>query len=91
MRMHIQKGHCRSMSDEIEKAQTDLLRNSLRTTYGINRRSKLVEFPAFDIIQQTPQDIMHIILEGLAPLEIKCVLNHLVVSGLKCKCKCRTD
>lgn len=67
--------------DEIEKAQTDLLRNSLRTTYGINRRSKLVEFPAFDIIQQTPQDIMHVILEGIAPLEIKCVLNHLVVSG----------
>ena len=64
--------------DEIEKANTDLVRNSLRTTYGINRRSKLVEFPAFDIIQQTPQDIMHVILEGIAPLEIKCVLNHLV-------------
>lgn len=67
--------------DEIEKAKTDLLHNSLRTTYGINRRSKLVEFPAFDIIQQTPQDIMHVILEGIAPLEIKCVLNHLVQSG----------
>jgi hypothetical protein len=67
--------------DEIEKANTDLLRNSLRTTYGINRRSKLVEFPSFDIIQQTPQDIMHVILEGIAPLEIKCVLNHLIESG----------
>lgn len=67
--------------DEIEKAKTDLLRNSLRTTYGINRRSQLVEFPAFDMIQQTPQDIMHVILEGIAPLEIKCVLNHLVELG----------
>lgn len=34
--------------------QTNLLRNSLRTTYGINRRSKLVEFPVLDITQQTP-------------------------------------
>ena len=67
--------------DEIEMATTDLLRNSLRTTYGINRRSKLVEFPSFDIVQQTPQDIMHVILEGIAPLEIKNVLNHLIQSG----------
>ncbi|CAL8390571.1 unnamed protein product [Arctogadus glacialis] len=29
------------LCDEIEKANTDLLRNSLRTTYGINRRSNL--------------------------------------------------
>lgn len=64
------KRHIRQ-TNEIEKADTDLLRNNLRTTYGINRRSKLVKFPAFDIIQQTPQDIMHIILEGTAPLEIK--------------------
>lgn len=75
------KRHIRQI-DEIEKADTELLRNSLKTTYGINKRSKLVEFPAFDIIQQTPQDIMHIILEGTAPLEIKSVLNHLVQSGL---------
>ena len=65
--------------DEIEMATTDLLRNSLRTTYGINRRSNLVEFPYFDIIQQTPQDIMHVILEEIAPLEIKNV--RIVESG----------
>lgn len=75
------KRHIRQ-TDEIEKADTDFLRNSLRTTYGINRRSKLVEFPAFDIIQQTPQDIMHVILEGTTPLEIKIVWHHLVQSGL---------
>lgn len=59
---------------EIEKAKTDMLRNSLRTTYGINRRNRLVDFPAFDMIQQTPQNIMHIIMEGVAPLKIKCML-----------------
>lgn len=66
---------------EMERASTDFLKSALRTTYEINRRSKLVDFPAFDLIQQTPQDIMHIILEGVAPMEIKCVLKHLVLSG----------
>lgn len=34
------------------------------------------------MIQQTPQDMMHIILEGIAPLEIKCVIKHFVLLGL---------
>ncbi|KAL4008313.1 hypothetical protein ACER0C_002165 [Sarotherodon galilaeus] len=66
---------------EIEKANTEYLRSSLKTTYGINRRSKLINFPAFNLIQQTPQDMMHVIFEGIAPLEIKCVLKHLVLMG----------
>ncbi|KAM7378811.1 hypothetical protein PAMP_004408 [Pampus punctatissimus] len=75
MEKHIRQCH------EIEIACTDFLKSALKTTYGINRRSKLVDFPAFDLIQQTPQDIMHIILEGVAPMEIKCVLKYLVLSG----------
>ncbi|XP_034057976.1 uncharacterized protein LOC117536966 isoform X2 [Gymnodraco acuticeps] len=66
---------------EIERASTEFLKSALKTTYGINRKSKLVEFPAIDLIQQTPQDIMHIILEGIAPMEIKCVLKYLILSG----------
>lgn len=62
---------------DIEKASTDFLREHLKSTFGINRRSKLTEFPHFDIINQMPQDIMHVILEGVAPYEIKCVLKHL--------------
>ncbi|XP_051558169.1 uncharacterized protein LOC127443496 [Myxocyprinus asiaticus] len=72
--------HIRQCSD-IEKASTDFLKENLKTTYGINRRSKLTEFPQFDVINQTPQDIMHVILEGVAPYEIKCVLKYLVLSG----------
>nr|XP_040046980.1 uncharacterized protein LOC120827889 [Gasterosteus aculeatus aculeatus] len=72
--------HVRQCSD-IEKANTEYLRNSLKTTFGINRRSKLIEFPGFNLIEQTPQDLMHIILEGIAPLEIKCVLKQLVLLG----------
>ena len=67
--------------DDIEKASTEYLRNKLKTTYGINRKSKVIDFPGFNLIQQTPQDIMHIILEGIAPLEIKCVIKHLVLLG----------
>ena len=72
--------HNRQCND-IEKANTDFLKDNLKMTYGINRRSKLTEFPHFDVINQTPQDIMHVILEGVAPYEIKCVLKHLVLSG----------
>lgn len=73
--------HVRQCS-EIEKANTEYLRNSLKTTFGINRRSKLIEFPGFNLIEQTPRDLMHIILEGIAPLEIKCVLKQLVLLDL---------
>lgn len=66
---------------EIDKASTDILKASLKTTYGINRRSRLVDFPAFDLIKQTPQDIMHVIFEGAAPMEVKLVLKHLILSG----------
>lgn len=66
---------------EIDKASTETLKASLKTTYGINRRSRLVDVPAFDLIKQTPQDIMHVIFEGVAPMEIKLVLKNLILSG----------
>lgn len=66
---------------EIERASTDFLKTSLMTTYGLNRKSKLIDFPGFDLIQQTPQDIMHVMLEGVVPYEIKCVLKYLILSG----------
>ncbi|CAJ1086726.1 uncharacterized protein LOC127420693 isoform X2 [Xyrichtys novacula] len=51
----------------IERASTNNLKEKLKTTYGVNRRSKLTEFPGFNLITQTPEDIMHIILQGVAP------------------------
>nr|XP_054587799.1 uncharacterized protein LOC129153069 [Nothobranchius furzeri] len=73
-------GHIRQCK-EIDRATTEFLKSSLKTTFGINRQSKLVDFPGFNLIEQMPQDIMHIILEGVAPMEIKCVLKYLVLSG----------
>lgn len=66
---------------EIDKASTDTLKASLGTTYGINRRSILVDFGSFDLIRQTPQDKMHVVLDGVAPMEVKLVLKHLILSG----------
>ena len=66
---------------EIDKASTDTLKAFLRTTYRINRKSRLVDFPAFDLIKQTPQDIMRVIFEGVTPVEVKLVLKHLILSG----------
>ena len=66
---------------EIERASTDSLKNALMTTHGIKRRSKLLDFPGYDLIQQTPQDIMHIMLEGVVQQEIKCALKHIILSG----------
>ncbi|CAI5689740.1 unnamed protein product [Oreochromis niloticus] len=67
-------GHIRQWI-EIERATTEFLKSSLKMTFGINRQSKLVDFPGFNLIEQMSQDIVHVILEGVAPMEIKCVLK----------------
>ena len=56
--------------------QSESLRDHHSTDYGINRRSVLCDFPLFNVTQQLPQDIMHIIFEGAVPY----VIGHL----LKC-------
>ncbi|XP_023254471.1 uncharacterized protein LOC111648952 [Seriola lalandi dorsalis] len=67
--------------DKLKRAVTHLLKSALKPNNIKNRKSKLVDFPSFDIIQQTPRDIKNVILERVAPMEIKCVLKHLVISG----------
>ena len=74
------KRHIRQCK-EMKRASTDYLKNALMTTYGINRRSGLIDFPGYDLIQQTPQVIMHVMLEGVVPLEMKYVLKHIILSG----------
>ena len=45
--------------------------------YGVNRRSILCDLPYFDVTSQLPQDIMHLLFEGLFHLQIKLLLNYL--------------
>ena len=54
------------------------LKDHYKTAYGINRKSILTEFPHFDMIQQTPPDVMHILLEGVIPLTLQALTKHYI-------------
>ena len=52
-------------------------------TYGINRKSSLLEVVHFSMFGGgLPHDAMHDILEGIAPLEIKLLISHCITNGL---------
>lgn len=49
------------------------------TTYGISYRSPLNEIDDFHVANgQLPQDIMHVLFEGVLPKEIKLMLNSFI-------------
>lgn len=47
-------------------------------TYGINYRSPLNELDYFHVVDQVPQDIMHVLLEGVVPYELLLMLKSFV-------------
>ena len=50
-------------------------------TYGINYESALNQLSHFHVANsQLPQDIMHVLLEGVVKLELSLLLNYLVSS-----------
>ncbi|XP_028412421.1 uncharacterized protein LOC114535241 [Dendronephthya gigantea] len=76
---------CRELHDHlqhIEDINDDALTNDDRMYWskfwGINRLSILNEIRYFDICKCLPHDIMHILLEGVVPLEIKLLLRHAI-------------
>ena len=50
----------------------------IATTYGINHDSVLNKLQYYHITTGLPPDIMHDILEGIAVIEIRCVLQVLI-------------
>lgn len=54
------------------------LKDHYKTAYGINRKSILCEFPYFDIFEQTPPDVMHVLLEGVIPLTLQALIKHFI-------------
>jgi len=50
--------------------------------YGLDRRSILTEFPGFKITEQLPQDLMHVLLEGVIPYVVKFLLQHYIAEDL---------
>lgn len=58
----------------------DLKSNAIEFSkqYGINRTSILETIPNFSVVQNLPHDIMHDILEGVIPHEMKALLFHFI-------------
>lgn len=50
--------------------------HELSVEYGINRPSSLDTLPNFSVVENLPHDIMHDLLEGALPHELKLLLQH---------------
>ena len=50
--------------------------------YGLGRKSILSKFPGFQVTEQLPQDLMHILLEGVIPDVVKCLLQYYISKDL---------
>ena len=52
------------------------LQNHFSKEYGVNKKSILLNVPYFDVTEQLPQDVMHIVLEGGLQRTFYFVLIH---------------
>ena len=67
--------HCTLLTGPLESESS--------TTYGINAESPLNDIKHFHVIGQLPQDIMHVLLEGVIPDELRLMLrDHITVKQL---------
>ena len=58
--------------------EQSLLKSEISKNYGINRKSILENIPNFSVAQNLPHDIMHDLLEGVIPYELKLMLRYFV-------------
>ena len=49
--------------------------------YGINRRAALEELPYFSVVHGLPHDVMHDLMEGVIPHEMRLLLNSCITDG----------
>jgi len=75
------KRNDRKHSQDLKEIESDVSGHYSKT-YGINQRSVLMDVNYFSIFEGgLPHDLMHDLLEGLVPLEIKHLLSYYVSSG----------
>lgn len=67
--------------NDLENTDSKFLKEFFSKNYGINGRSALHEAPHFDVTKQLPQDLMHVLLEGIAAYELKFLLRHYLSTG----------
>ena len=53
----------------------------METKYGITNKSLLNELCHFYVTKQLPQDIMHILLEGVVQYEARHILQYMLENG----------
>ncbi|EDO29559.1 predicted protein [Nematostella vectensis] len=75
--------HARSLQEHLHyldpmKECEDSLLQHLSMVYGVNRASILLDFPYFDVCEQMPQDVMHVLFEGVIPYTVKLVLHYFI-------------
>ena len=63
--------------DNIDEAAKAEAKQALQTNYGINEKSLLTKLFAFDLTKQLPQDVMHVLLEGVVQFEARLILQYL--------------
>ncbi len=61
-------------SMQLKKLTEDYAINSIQ--FGINRPSELDKIEHFSVVQNLPHDVMHDLLEGVIPLEMKLLLTY---------------
>ncbi len=66
----------------MQEAQTSVMRDRLSTAYGLNRSSCARDIPHYNLTTMVPEDIMHVMFEGLCIYELKASLNHFVEAEL---------
>lgn len=60
-------------------------------TYGINHCSTLNDIDNFHVVKQMPQDIMHVLLEGVVPYEVKLMLVYFIAERKLFTCELLND
>ena len=78
------KKHCARIEDPTSSKSE---RDHYSLCYGINRESKLSLLEHFDITKQLPQDVMHVLLEGVAPIHLGLLLKNILVDNPVCSLK----
>lgn len=58
------------------------LRNHFSKEYGVNKKTILLNAPYFDVTEQLPQDVMHIVLEGGLQRTLYFVLIHFLENNI---------
>ena len=75
------KLHCSRIEDPTSSKSE---RDHYSLCYGVNRESKLALLEPFDITKQLPQDVMHVVLEGVAQLHLGLLLKNILVDNPVC-------